>query len=306
MATTNCVECNYAIPKGTKFCGSCGADNSDQKGKLRKTSSGDLGADAMAIINAINGNTDQKVGELSKEVKTMGKDVEQIKSDVANTNTRLDTTNERLDKSDKRIDALEQRMKSNVKDASNSIQFPDVPRNKRTTVVVGGYAKDTDKNIIEASLKSITADCQDDVRESYCPGKLCGSIGKIDFKDNDKMWKFLKAHKGKKFQHEGGNLWHKVHQNLNERILSKRVMQAVALLAEHLVSKGICTNEDIKKYAYGDGDRGTVFYTPPGSKQFHRVFESKPDCLELQEGPGSQASGLDFDFQDCLSKVNAE
>ena len=310
MASVTCGNCNAAISKDSKFCGNCGNEKSGEIGKQRKTSdpsSLGLGSDAMAIINAINMNTDKKVGELQTEVKSLHGEVREVKTELVSTNARIDQTNCRIDKSDQRIDALENQMKSKMVPDSAKHKY-GIPRNKRTTVVVGGFKPGTDKHVIEAKLKEITQECKDDVRESFCPAKLCHSIGKIDFKDNDKLWSFLKANKGRRFQHNGEDLWHNIDSTKDERTLSKRVNEVVKRISEHITQKGQCSSENVKNFVSGDGDHGQVYYKPMGtplSGEYVKIFERDGMSTKLKIGPDAQKAGLEFDLGACLSQVNA-
>ena len=78
---------------------------------------------------------------------------------------------------------------------SNPYTDPDspwsIPIGKRTTIVVGGYPFDTDRDVIEASLRDITGSLLG-VRDFHASGKFA-STGKIIFDKNKFLWDFLKG-----------------------------------------------------------------------------------------------------------------
>ena len=67
MTLVQCRGCTGSIPKDAKFCSECGAANAAIK--FRRKAESALGADAQAIIQAINLNTDNTIGKLKEELK---------------------------------------------------------------------------------------------------------------------------------------------------------------------------------------------------------------------------------------------
>ena len=64
----------------------------------------------------------------------------------------------------------------------------------RTTAIVGGFPRDTCRSDLEQGLRSIVEGYEGVLRVGAL-GKY-GVTGRINFKDNDSMWIFIKANKG--------------------------------------------------------------------------------------------------------------
>ena len=66
----------------------------------------------------------------------------------------------------------------------------DLPPSKRTTIVFGGFPFDSERETIEAALRSVLTD-ETGFREIFAGGRW-SSVGKASFTSCDHMWAFLK------------------------------------------------------------------------------------------------------------------
>ena len=71
----------------------------------------------------------------------------------------------------------------------------------RHTLIFGGFKPDTDRADIEEALRDIV-DTYEGVERVAILGKFA-QVGKVTFKDSDRMWDFIKVNKGVKFPYLG-------------------------------------------------------------------------------------------------------
>ena len=91
----------------------------------------------------------------------------------------------------------------------------------RTTVIVGGFPRDTCRTDLEQGLR-IIVDGYEGVLRVGALGRY-GNTGRINFKDPDSMWTFIKANKGGqeiRFRRRQGH--HLVHYRENRRRKGRR------------------------------------------------------------------------------------
>ena len=117
---------------------------------------------------------------------------------VKETNTRVDSHDMRFEILEAEIQALEEQLEHGGRaiSAGSKGQHPDgsldgkarlsVPINRRWSVVVGGFDKDTSKDVIEMKLREITDNMKQNISDQFCPGKF-SSVGIIVFKGNKLM-----------------------------------------------------------------------------------------------------------------------
>ena len=65
-----------------------------------------------------------------------------------------------------------------------------LPKNQRTVLVVGGFAYNTERDVICEKLREIFGQ-EPGVKDWWTPGKV-GSVGKVSFHTNDHAWTFLR------------------------------------------------------------------------------------------------------------------
>ena len=80
----------------------------------------------------------------------------------------------------------------------------------------------------------------------------------MNFHSNDAVWKFLRKHKGVKFNYGAKQLWHTWDRPREEVLLSKRVSLAFKMLRKNAVEKGVLTN-GAELGIDGDWERGRVW-----------------------------------------------
>ena len=176
-----------------------------------------------------------------------------------------------------------------------------LPITKRKSIVFGGFARDTLKDVIEQKLRSATTDVKDQVEDLFCPGKF-GSVGIIVFKTSKSMWDFLKGNKGKRFKHGELELWHTIEKTKQERDIAKRVSKAVRLLREHLETSGGKSEAEAKEVIDADWVKGLVFAKV--QNKVVRVYEKKTGEDVLHVAPVAADSGLTFDFAGHVDTIN--
>ena len=111
------------------------------------------------------------------------------------------------------------------------------PKNQRTVLVVGGFANDTERDVICEKLREIFGQ-KPGVKDWWTLGKV-GSVGKVSFHH---AWTFLRNYKGRKFCNGTKQLWHTWDRPNQEVLLSKRVSLAIKALRTRAVERSILTN----------------------------------------------------------------
>ena len=112
---------------------------------------------------------------------------------------------------------------------------PCIPKNQSTVPLVGGFAHDTERDVICDKLREIFGQEQG-VKDWWTPGKV-GSVGKVSFHTNDHAWTFLREYKGRKFSHGSKQLRHTWDRPKEEGLLSKRVSLAIRALRIRVVER---------------------------------------------------------------------
>ena len=166
---------------------------------------------------------------------------------------------------------------------------------------MGGFERDTLKEVIEKVLRAATSDMKDHVEDFFCPGKF-GSFGIIVFKTNKGMWDFLKGNKGKRFKHGDLELWHSIEKTQQERDIAKRVSKAVNLVREHLQNVVGKSESESKQMIDADWVRGLVFSKVQA--KVVRLYEKNSGEDLLHVAAGVADSGINFDFAGHVEAIN--
>ncbi len=131
--------------------------------------------------------------------------------------------------------------------ASNPYSEPGwVRMGKRNTLSVGGFPRDTERDLIIAKLQEMSAPYAEGLAENglYTTRKLT-SFGKMKFKTSDDMWKFIKGNKIKQ-TFEDKDVYFSIDKTPEEISLSKKVSAGVKLLKDHYKENGT-PEQDLKK-----------------------------------------------------------
>jgi hypothetical protein len=157
------------------------------------------------------------------------------------------------------------------------------------------------KCVIEADLRSIFDESE--VKDMFCPGKRC-SIGKVEFRNPDLMWGFIKANKGTKLK--GANaqeLWFTVEKSDDERLTAKRTGKALQLVREGTVLNEGKTEEEAKLLSDADWVRGVVWATVDGTSI--RIFEKPRTKTDFEVTVEARASPIGLDLDITVAEVNS-
>ena len=148
-----------------------------------------------------------------------------------------------------------------------------------------------------------------------------GTCGRVDFKDNDVMWDFIKSNKRKKFEFDGikDALWWSVEKTDAERLKIAKVSYLVNNLKDFLVDKLKISVFEAKKRVDGDYSRGYIMFITEASevkedpaedinieRKHQRILDSKyGDQYFVKEGTREIQDLLGFDWDAAISHVNA-
>ena len=120
-------------------------------------------------------------------------------------------------------------------------RLQSTPFGQRTTLVIGGFLRNTPKVHIERALADLSA-AYSITPEMWCPDKL-GSVGHMCFKEAADAWKFIKAYNqlgAQRFQYKDVDYgsthtrWVTIEKSKAERLTSKKISKVAAFLADHL------------------------------------------------------------------------
>lgn len=285
------------LPEKALFCPGCGkeASNDDQAKRMRKAD------EFQEVIDAINRNTNTKVGEVNTSLVALQGEVGGLKTEISGLNdqvgglkTRVEEANKRVDKHDVMLENLQGEIRmlkergvgQVIQASSGHEQRTSVPRNCRWSLVIGNFEFDTEKEEIEKKLKEMTSDREENVQEFFCPSK-----------------RFLQDHKGNRFRFDDRTLWHSTDLIRDERVLGKKSSRAIQFVRENLVSAGKCDDNQAKRYVDGVYHEGKVTYRKEGKGKAHLIYTKKEDVLDLTLGPDAVAVDVGFDLATYLPQV---
>ncbi len=144
------------------------------------------------------------------------------------------------------------------------------------------------------------------VADIYTPGDYC-SLGKAQFNNREAMWRFLKAHEGRKFEHGGIKLFHGIDKTVAERLLSKRTSRALTTMREHLVETGTMRADlgkpEQDRIIKADWDNGIIRYIDTHGQVF-RIFEASRTDGFYGVGVGASQSGLGLRYAEKIAFIN--
>ena len=102
----------------------------------------------------------------------------------------------------------------------------------KDVVIIGGWAYDTKKDIIEGQARIMLKDIPN-IKDVWCPTKRC-SICKVRFESTDRMWTWVRSMKGKKLKRKENGAevdhWFSVEKDPHEAAMSKVTSKAMRLL----------------------------------------------------------------------------
>ena len=263
------------------------------------TNSSGLDAQGQAIVAALNASLGTKIDAVDGKLSSLSAKVDDIDGKVKHMDKKVDAVSERVDKQDERIAKLESALESGPN--KGHIQSDFVPKSKRKLIVIGAFG-DSSKESVETTMAGIIAEVEPRPK-IYVKGKLI-DVARIEFDCPDTMWAFLKKHKGKKFSHNGKDLWHRVHQTVDEQNIGKRTSKAVSMVREHVKNGMSIDDEKAKQIIDGDWDLGLVFYRPD-SGPVVRLYDRAKDETTLRVHKDAASSAINFDFKAKLSDINA-
>ena len=311
MAAVSCAACNTQIARESKFCPECGTPVSGDEAKRSKKTT-QLGEEAHTIISSINATISHATKCLEGKVDNVSKDVKALESHLAATTKRVDDHDLRLEAVESELKTLRELIEAGGPRSSASGQTPNAQSSesrtaavlhKRQSVVVGGFERDTAKEIIEKRLKIITSEVKDTVKETFSLGKV-SSVGIIVFSSSKCMWDFLKKYKGQRFSHNDRDLWHSIEKTKEERELCKRVSRGVKIARSQVAQTLGVSDDEAKKKVDGDWVRGMVYLKQ--EETVVRIFEKERDQNVLKLASTAKHVFPDLDPAELVNINNVE
>ena len=158
---------------------------------------------------AINGALAPRLDGLQGQVGMLAGQMTSLKSEVVQLGAQVQHQDQRMTEVERQIRDITAGRSAGTGAASNPASsdayfdstrpsvssFPH--KNQRTVLVLGGFPYDTDRDVICEKLPEIFAQ-EYGVREFWAPGKV-DSVGKVNFHNNDAVWKFLRKYKSRTF-----------------------------------------------------------------------------------------------------------
>lgn len=273
-----------------------GADRSDhRRSRPRDGGSSVLSAEARAIINAVNGNTDSKIGVVIERI-----------SKVETRQTTMETRMDRYDAELVRIAAASARPAAGggtgsagggPASSAGDDEY-NTPIARRCVVVIGGFPQDTARPDVENMLNIIFDGTI--VIDKWAPYRL-GSIGKVRFSSSSSMWTWIKANAGTRFtmlyrgpgsSTDGNKLWFSIDKTKAERELSKKIS---TIYKKVLNQARVETwdEERIKKCILPDYTRGTLHIRADTNSRPVLTIRLNPadvGALQVARRPSSRCS----------------
>jgi len=304
-----------------------------------------LAPESQAIVDALNLSLGQSISGLRADITSvnasvlsLGTKVASVENSVVNVATKVDKQEVRLSKLEAQMAGIRSSPPSNASDASMSTAVPagsSPPRTnpyskssrpqaqamgpiaRRRTLVFGNFERDTPSAEISERLRTITSTAGG-VEDIKVPGRYC-SYGLVTFIDSNRMWAFLKANKGVKFQHSGEGiatrtLWHAIEKSQEERDFGKRVGQAVSLIVQDFVNNGLKSGEGsldstaARALIDANYDRGPIMLLPGNNARPIRIYERDEVNDVLVAASDSSLAAFstfsDFDVRGHLTEIN--
>ena len=274
-----------------------------------------LSAESQALLQAINRSLGSRLDNLASTVRV-------IDNKVTEVGNRVDNHDRDIKELIRRTEALERGSAGSVSSGGDGgtgsisrgpLRPPGwTPPAKRNIIVVGGFPADTERDIIVRHLREFSGphprepDGWDGRGVEDCYAPEYSSFGRIRFASSEHMWRFLKHHKGRKFQYDGRNLFHSIDKTPAEQELSRKVARAQQQLVTFLVDTGKLqaepTRDDIRKMVAADWDIGMIRFK--GENGVSRIFETDRQTGMMKIGSSAQASGLEMRFAESLQYIN--
>ena len=258
---------------------------------------------AQVIMGGVQNNLVMNLAPLNAQLATMSGKFEDL------TNT-VSSHTEHLERIDREIATLREDQKaastqapssvgSSAGDWHGSVSSPPststpqsgrrTSRNERKTVVVGGFPRDSSKDLVDKAALELTVGIPG-LMDAYSVGKR-PQIFKMVFADPKAMWNWLKSMKGKRLRYKEERLWHTVEKDPEERLLAKKV--------SFLIGK---VKDATKKDAEGmktflpdpDYEKGIIFVedatSASGVQRLFEIPKNKKDFVVDEKG--WQCTGL--------------
>lgn len=177
------------------------------------------------------------------------------------------------------------------------------PKSQRRTVVFCFWPNDTPKEEIVEDLKTfVEQHTLVDPDGFFAPARFCNRV-KIRFSSPANMWKWVTAHKGKKFK--GETLWWAIDKPLEEMNEAKKVRAAIKVLKDFAVSiEGELDDEVLEKRVPADYDIHFVMLKATVEARAVRIFD-KPRGEHMWVWAAGAPELAGMDWVRALATINA-
>eukprot|EP00929_Paragymnodinium_shiwhaense_P076239 TRINITY_DN39165_c0_g1_i1.p1 TRINITY_DN39165_c0_g1~~TRINITY_DN39165_c0_g1_i1.p1 ORF type:complete len:320 (+),score=51.86 TRINITY_DN39165_c0_g1_i1:22-981(+) len=264
-----------------------------------------LTPDHAALLAAINSSLGGRLDNIGKDVSAINTKLENHDSRLASLEARISTMRTEMDNMSRPAstvstdDTSEHTSRLSHNPYATASAPTVTPVSQRTTIIMGGWPRDTGKTEIENDMKEILQGTAG-ITDYFCPGRR-GSIEKINFNTSGDMWAFAKKSRGKKFTAGENTILLSMEKDETERLTAKRVTRGVALLRGSLQNK--VAQHELDSYAEADWTRGIVWYKPQGAPVI-RIFEKKKGETAFSVAETAGSAGIEGNLQDWLTDIN--
>ena len=288
------------------------ADPEQQEQKKQRMDA--LSPRSRSLVDAMNLSLGMKISEVGVKVDNVQGALSDLSSRVSGVETKVSGVEQKVGDQGTRLQALEQEVASlkanggappplpSTGDVPDSNKFP--PKGQRRTVVFCFWPGDTPRDDIVADLRKFAPDPSAvDEDGYYTPARFCNK-GKIRFKSVSKMWAWIKAHKGVKFNDD--TVWWAIDKPQHERLASKKVSKAVSLVKEYIVEReGTMSDESLRNRVPADYDNGFVMFKASAAAKAVRILElPRGETLWAKSSNAPELVG--FDWAAALAAINGE
>ena len=178
---------------------------------------------------------------------------------------------------------------------------------KRTELVVGGFPRDTERDVVITFIKKILRQGESDahagVVDVYTNGPAV-STGKVRFSSPGALWGFIRAKRGQEEAFGSSRIWWTVEKSVKERELSKRISSALAATGDAMIAKGLIPEDKKRSWIGADWGKGDIWVRKEGGrpKVILEVGNDSETYLNVADG-AKDFEGIDW--SQIAEKANA-